>query len=176
MSQIAMLTQAGSASPDLETLTGDVGGAVGVDAAFNINILGGTGITVTGNPATNTLTIDDDDLIQGTVTTVGAVTSACITFPMGAAPGTYIIDGRIAAYNVTDVAGGGYFFSAAIRTSGAAGTAIAVEFGSDYEEASMVAADCDVTVAGNNILVNVLGIALKTINWSAEFEYQFVGV
>ena len=39
------------------TLTGDSGGAV-PPAAGNINILGGVGVTVTGNPGTNTLTID----------------------------------------------------------------------------------------------------------------------
>ncbi|KKL09742.1 hypothetical protein LCGC14_2562820, partial [marine sediment metagenome] len=40
-----------------ETLTGDAGGAVGPDGAFNINVLGGTGIDTTGNPGTNTITI-----------------------------------------------------------------------------------------------------------------------
>ncbi len=42
---------------NLETLTGDVGGAVGPDGARNINTLGTAGqILVTGNPGTNTLT------------------------------------------------------------------------------------------------------------------------
>lgn len=43
---------------DISTLTGDAGGPVGPDATDNVNILGGTGISVTGNPATNTLTIN----------------------------------------------------------------------------------------------------------------------
>ncbi len=48
----------GSSLPDIETLTGNSGGAVGPDAAFNTNILGdGTIITVVGDPGTNTLTI-----------------------------------------------------------------------------------------------------------------------
>jgi len=46
-----------SASGDIETLTGNTGGAVGPDGAFNINILGSGGVNVTGNPGTNTLTI-----------------------------------------------------------------------------------------------------------------------
>jgi len=41
----------------MNTLTGNVGGAVGPDAAHNINFVGGGGITVTGTPVTNTLTI-----------------------------------------------------------------------------------------------------------------------
>ena len=39
------------------TLTGNEGGAVGPDGSNNINILGGSGIDVSGNPGTNTLTI-----------------------------------------------------------------------------------------------------------------------
>ena len=42
---------------DIETLTGNAGGAVGPDGAGNVNILGSGSMTVTGNPATNTLTI-----------------------------------------------------------------------------------------------------------------------
>lgn len=51
----------GTVAPDIETLTGDAGGAIGADAAFNINLQGNTGVNLngiqfTGNPATNTLT------------------------------------------------------------------------------------------------------------------------
>ncbi len=44
--------------PDIEKLTGDSGGPVGPDGSFNINIVGGSGVVVTGNPGTNTLTVD----------------------------------------------------------------------------------------------------------------------
>lgn len=43
--------------PDIETITGTVGGIVGPDALHNINLLGVGGVTVTGTPGTNTLTI-----------------------------------------------------------------------------------------------------------------------
>lgn len=43
-------------STGITTLTGDTGGAVGASAG-NINIKGGTSISVTGNPGTNTLTV-----------------------------------------------------------------------------------------------------------------------
>lgn len=59
MSQAGLLSESTSALPDIETLTGNVGGIVGPDAAFNIDILGSGDITVTGNPGTNTLTISD---------------------------------------------------------------------------------------------------------------------
>ncbi len=45
-----------------ETLTGNTGGPVGPDASNNINIVGnGVSVVVSGNPATNTLTIDVND-------------------------------------------------------------------------------------------------------------------
>jgi hypothetical protein len=42
----------------IDTLTGDSGGPVGPDVSANVNLLGGTNITVTGAPGSNTLTID----------------------------------------------------------------------------------------------------------------------
>jgi hypothetical protein len=59
MSQQGALTTGGSGGAVVETLTGNVGGAVGPDGSFNINIIGNnaTGINVIGMPGTNTLTI-----------------------------------------------------------------------------------------------------------------------
>jgi hypothetical protein len=95
---------------------------------------------------------------------------------MGTAPGTYVMEGRLTGFNVTDVAGGSYFFTAGTRTDGAAGIIIGIGFGATFEEASMAPANFSVSVVGNDFLISVVGIAGKTINWSAEFEYQFVGV
>ena len=58
----------GTILPDVETLTGDAGGAVGPTGG-NINVLGGSHITTTGNPGTSTLTIDLDTDIADTYTT-----------------------------------------------------------------------------------------------------------
>lgn len=60
--------EGGSASGDIETITGNSGGPVGPDGAFNINLLGSGSITVTGNPGTNTLTIDDDGTLADVFT------------------------------------------------------------------------------------------------------------
>lgn len=56
MSQVFKVDNS-SAARDIETITGNSGGAVGPDAAFNVNLLGSGGATVTGSPGTNTLTI-----------------------------------------------------------------------------------------------------------------------
>ena len=42
---------------DIETLTGNAGGAVGPDVAGNVDIVGADGVVVTGTPASNLLTI-----------------------------------------------------------------------------------------------------------------------
>lgn len=56
------------------TLTGNSGGAVGPTAG-NINVLGGTGITVTGNPGTSTLTITSSGVTNLTYTGVNHAAS-----------------------------------------------------------------------------------------------------
>lgn len=66
MSQQGRLVDAPS---DLETLTGNTGGAVGSDATGNIDIVGSGTVTVTGNPGTNTLTITDTGTVATTYTT-----------------------------------------------------------------------------------------------------------
>lgn len=50
----------------LQTLTGDIGGAVGPDGAFNINIIGSGPYLFTGNPGTHTLQMSDDGTIATT--------------------------------------------------------------------------------------------------------------
>jgi len=57
----------------LSTLTGDVGGAIG-PAAGNIHLLGGPGVTVTGNPATSTLTITTPTVVSLFTADAGAAT------------------------------------------------------------------------------------------------------
>jgi len=56
MSQITTVATASSMGA-VTTLTGNTGGAVGPTAG-NINVIGGTNISVAGNPGTSTLTIN----------------------------------------------------------------------------------------------------------------------
>ena len=57
MSQITSFA-AGGGTGSVLTLTGNSGGAVPPNGSGNINILGGSGVTVAGNPGTDTLTIN----------------------------------------------------------------------------------------------------------------------
>lgn len=170
MSQQGRIGDGGTALPDIETLTGDIGGVVGPDATFNVNILGGADVTTTGNPGTNTITIDIAGGSTGTGQTIGAVTDDVITFALGAAAGTYEISARIAAFEATTPAGAGYRINAAVRTTGAAGVLIGVNAIDTFEEAALVACDVAILVVGNDAIVRVTGAAGLTIDWSAELN------
>jgi len=50
----------GAGTTNLEKIAGNTGGDVGPDASYVINLVGSGPISVTGNPGTNTLTIEDD--------------------------------------------------------------------------------------------------------------------
>lgn len=95
---IANATWVNMGGGDVETLTGDVGGAVSPDANDNINLLGTANrITTTGNPGTNTITWD-----------VGATVATTYTTDVGNA---------IPAANVLNILGG-----TGVDTSGAGNT------------------------------------------------------
>ena len=80
--------------PDIETLTGDAGGAIGPDGAFNVDLLGGANITATGTP--NTITFDvtgtTDNALQignatGSLTSIAVgLTGTIVTGVTGADP------------------------------------------------------------------------------------------
>jgi len=144
-----------------------VGGFVSTN---NINL-----IQTDGSSGGNVLTVQLTNIVQGFVGTADATPTTIITFPLGATPGTYKFDGNIEAYDITDVAGACYGYQIGIRTTGAAGTVIGVSFDDDFEEAAMATANFTVTASGNNLLVQVIGIAGKNIDWRAIATYRFVG-
>lgn len=69
MSQLGQYLSQNAISSPIDTLTGNVGGAVPPDVGGNLNIIGAGDITVTGNAGTNTLTI----------TTSGAVADSFVS-------------------------------------------------------------------------------------------------
>jgi len=169
MSQIAKLFD-GTSSPDIETITGDVGGAVGPNAAFNLNLLTGDGLTSTGVVGANTITITLDGYAVGTGQTIGAVTADLITIPLGATPTTYTIEAHIAGFEATTPAGCGYFISGVAKTTGAAASLIGVPDEIVCEDAVLGAGDVDLVPVGNTIVVRALGVAGLTVNWKAKTD------
>jgi len=111
--------------PDIEFLTGDAGGAVGPDGAFNIDLLGGVGLTMTGVPASNQLTMEVDaqeniiyvakhgndansglNIENAKLTIQSAVTAADAGDTILVSPGTYTETITHAANDVTLIAHG----------------------------------------------------------------------
>lgn len=166
MSQIAKLFD-GTSKKDVETLTGDVGGAVGVDAAFNINLLTGDGLTSTGVPASNTLTFTLDGYAKGAGQTIGAVTADLITIALGATPTAYIVEAKIAGFESTTPAGCGYNVICTARTTGAAASLVGTQDKIVEEEAALAACDVNFVVAANNLILRATGTAGLTVNWSS---------
>jgi hypothetical protein len=109
MSQAGSTSSSGSGPGVVETLTGNTGGTVG-PSGNNINIVGSGGVTVAGNPSTNTLTIASSG--TGGIVTVegdtGSVTGTTITLTGGTTGLTYSGSGTTLTEGGTlNVANGG---------------------------------------------------------------------
>lgn len=137
--------QMGSNGIGILTITGDAGGAVGPDGADNINILTGNGLTITGNPGTNTLTATlDSSIATSYAAQVGSATPAA---------------------NVLNIVGaGGVTTSAAGSTvTITAGVIVPTTFTTDAGAATPAANNlnvlggtgCGTTGAGNTVTVNL---------------------
>jgi len=162
-----------SSLPDIEKMQADVGGPVGPDGSFTLNILGGVGVTTVGVPGSNSVTINMTGGSVGTAQTIGAVTADVITLALGAVPGTYIIESQIAAFETTGPSSAGYKIIAVVRTTGAAATLVGVPIVNAIEDAALVAGDATVTVNANDAIVRVTGVAGFTIEWAGEIESTF---
>lgn len=176
MSQAGILSVTASPSVPTSFVT-DSGTAVPV--ANILNVLGSDttvndddGIRVIGSG--NTVTVQLTNRATGTATTNDATPTTALTFSLGATPGVYYVEGNITAFNSTDTAGGVYNFVSGFRTTGVAATEIGTEFKDSFEEAAMAASDFNVVASGNDIIIEVEGIAAKTINWNVSLTYRFV--
>ena len=130
---------------------------------------------VVGTGTANEVDVIITNRLQGTVITNGLVTSPIITFTPTVI-GTYAIEARVSAYNTTSTLGAGYSMFATIRFDGTDSNLCGTPDRIVNEEGAMSAANCSVTVSGANVLINGVGYALQTINWSAVGLYTFVGV
>lgn len=156
----------------------DSGSAVPSANILNIltnetNVNNDHGILSTGSG--NTVTIYLTNRITGAVTTTDATPTNVVSVSLGATPGTYVVEGSLIAYDVTDAAGGAYTYVGAAVTNGITGVEINSEIRNIFEQAALTTADFSFSVSGNNALVTVTGIAGKTIDWSCLFVYRFVG-
>jgi hypothetical protein len=150
--------------------------------ALNIlNVPGGStsandvnGIRTDGSSGSNTLTIQLTNRLEGTGQTVGATSDDLITFALGATPGTYTFDCRIAGFDDTTPSGVGYTIVGAVRTTGAAATLLTGQAIDSFEEVATATCNAILAVSGNNAIFRVTGAAGLTIDWNAVGEYVLV--
>ncbi len=184
MSQIYKSLAAGPVPPSVPTSFVTDVNSPAVPAANILDVFGGFTSTnninliqTDGSSGGNVLTIQLTNIAQGFAGTNDGATHTIITFPLGATPGTYKFNGNVEAYDTTDLAGAAFEYQAAVRTTGAAGNFIggSVIYEDAFKEVAMATADINVTIVGNNLLVQVIGIAGKNIDWRAILTYRFVG-
>lgn len=143
-----------------------IGDTGGVPILANITSPNGT-INITNGPGS--IGLDVSDTVSGTAITVGATTQDIITFPLGLVAGTYQFEARAKAFEATTPAGAGYNVYGTFTTDGIAATLVGDQpiFN---EDPALAAADAYFVASGNNAVLQVLGVALLTINWVAEIE------
>lgn len=182
MSQIYKNLAAGPVPPSVPTQFTADDATVAIPVANNLNVLSretiannNNGIQTTVDPnGSDNFYIELTNRLFGAVSTNDSTPTTIITFGLGATDAVFTLDGFISGLNTTASAGGGYFFSASVRTDGVTATAIGVEFTSEFEEAGMAAADVNVGVTGNNLIITVTGIPANTIDWLSQCTYSRV--
>lgn len=132
----------------------------------NITSTDGT-VTITNGAGTINLSVTNETV--GTGQTIGAVTADIITIPLGAVAGTFQFEARVKGFESTGPAGAGYNIYATFTTTGIVATLVGNEVVFN-EDVTLATADAYFTPFGNNAVLQVLGVAGLTINWSAEAE------
>lgn len=177
MSQIYKSLAAGPVPPTVPTSFVTDINSPAVPAANVLNVPGGSvstnnnnGIQTDGSSGSNTLTIELTNRITGSVTTTNATPTPIATFSLGATPGVFTFDIQIACLNVTAVNGDGYFISGTARTDGATATLCGTPDKIINEEVAD-AADANMVVSGNDVVIQAVGIIGVTHHWRTVATY-----
>jgi hypothetical protein len=182
MSQAGIVnTSSGPVPPTVATTYVTDVNSPAIPAANILNVLGNDttendndGIRTDGSSGSNTLTVQLTNRLQGTATTAGATTADIVTFALGATPGTYSIEVRIAGFESTTPAGVGYSLFGSVRTTGAAASVVGTVDRINNEDAALTAATATIIASANNAIVQVTGVAGLSLNWNAVALYTFV--
>lgn len=124
-------------------------------------------VKITNGAGTIDLSVANE--IQGTTSTIGAVTSNIITVPLGAVAGVFQFEARVKGFDSVTPSAAGYNVYATLRTNGISATLVGNQSVFN-EDAAFNNADAYFIASGNNAVLQVLGVAGLTINWSAETE------
>lgn len=159
-------TDSGTAVPALNILS-----LTAIDSSTNND----NGIFTQANPnLSKFLQVVLSNRATGQITTSDATVTTIITLPLGATPGVFTIFGYTTGFIPASSQGGSYDFVISVKTDGVTATEIGSEFAITFEDALMGPSDISSSTSGNNLLVEVVGVAGLTINWDSKFEYRRV--
>ena len=143
---------------------------LGNDTTANNN----NGIQTDGSSGSNTLTVQITNRLQGSGTTIGAVTADLVTFNLGATPGAYNFELKVIGYTVSGPACSGFTILGSMRTNGVGATLVSTPDETIVEDAAMITCDVDMIASGNNLIIRSVGVAGLTIDWNVVASFVFV--
>lgn len=129
---------------------------------------------VAGTGTQNEIDILLTNRLHNSVTTSNAVLTSLNTFTL-TAPGTYMIQVFVVAFNSTDSLGATYQYNVSLRSTGAGVITIGPAVPIEKQEGTMVGVVVSFASVGAVFQVNVTGLAGKTIDWFGLLTYQYVG-
>lgn len=166
MSQIFIGTVATNL-PDIETLTGDIGGPVGPTGG-NINIVGDTEILVDGDPGTSTLTITLVNINTATVQTTDDTPTILFSHTVDEGSAVIIEGDVISAKADYSAAIGGTIFVVGRRAVGdPIVTLVPTPQVNSVEDSTTGDPEFDGDVSGTDLVIAVQGEVGVTYNWKA---------
>ena len=105
----------------------------------------------------------------GTVTTTDNTPTTLLSIPLGSTAGTYQVDAMVAAFNGSTPAGGGYEVIGSVRTNGTTATLIGTADQIFSLDTVLDDTDVALAVSGNNLIIQVTGVAL-IIDWAGSVQ------
>lgn len=160
----------GEADGAINSITGNLGGAILPDGDNNIFIVGdtSTGITITGDLVSNTLTVAYTAADEYTLQTMDATPDTIASFTLNDLS-SVIIDGEIIGAQNDYTASLVATFSGGARRSGGGAILVGspqINSSEDYAASPLI----DIIVNANDLEVQVTGVAGTTINWKARIK------
>ncbi len=180
MSQIYKI---GSSSPPPAVATSYVTdvNSPAIPAANVLNVLGNDttlddpdGIRTDGSSGSNTLTVQLTNRLTGTGTSTNASVVNLVTFALAATASSYRFNFDVVGRDTTTGDTVGYSVDGTAKTNGATASLVATPFIDNDEDSSLITANIDLVVSGNNVILQVTGVTATTISYKTVGTYVVV--